>query len=1243
MTKIKKALLSVLCCFALIFCSAFVFTACTKADMKAYNITIDEAIPSGCSVKVIGDPIAGEEITIIPEAGEGYEYVQDSLKVNGKIVINNKFVMPEGNINVTARFKKINYAVNIGNVEHGTIDIEVDEQNISTGDKIEWGTKVTLTPVPTKGYESTYLEVLNGGLQILVTKEGDKYSFNMPKGNITINATFEKITYSLTKASEHGTFTIPATANYGDTIEVTGITPDAGYLFSKIKVNGNTISGTTFTMPAQDTTVTVEFKANEYDVSKINPEHGKITLSKTTANYGDTITVTVTPDAGYTVSAIKVNGTAISGNSFVVTENSEVTVELTANQYLIAVSSSENGSVIPNKTTAIVGEIITLTISPNATYGLESLTIKNGDLNVLGTIDGNTATFTMPAGNVTISATFVQEGFAINIVSYEGSNIYANPIAVAEGTKVYVVEESVAVELGLGAYICLATPQPGYEFSDSGVNLYWAGGDLMGAVQMEQGPNGEDLAYFVMPAGEVTFDYECRKKTVQITKGETVNGTFDLSVTEGYYGDSVEVTVYPNEGYELDQILVNGTALEVGETSFSMPGEDVTVTVTFKQVVYTIERTGTSDHGTFEIQDTATYGEEVVITSNPEAGYEATYTVMCGETPIVVTDNKFTMPAGNVTISVNYSLVLYTITIDEESFVNGSFTASKTTANYNDEITITVAPDDGYSLKAISVLYDSNGDGIYETLIPAKTANENEYVFNMIAYNVEVRVDFGVKSSIAIVEADNGTVETDVAEAFDGDTVTITTIGNTGYGIKSLKVNSGAVEVTKISEGVYTFTMPANAVTITYEFEGFYTLTSSDITYSKYETELTITSVTTSETSYIIPNTFEIGGTTYTVKKLEGTFSGGIDLDVVNVVLPSTLTAIYGAFKNCTDLTSITIPNSVTSIDGSSFNNCSSLKSIVVEEGNTTYTSGDGANCIIEISTNKLVAGCKNTIIPNNVTSIGYYAFSGHTGLTSITIPSSVTSIGGWAFQCTGLTSIAIPNGVKSIEISAFLDCTNLASITIPSSVTSISNSAFTNTYFYNNAAVGNLYISRADGKRWLLGYKTTEPTGTLAIPSDVIGIADSAFFGCTGLTSITIPNGVTIIGEEAFLNTGLTSITIPNSVTTIGASAFSGCKSLTSVTIGNGITSIENSVFSGCTNLTSITIPDSVTSISDVAFSDTSLTSITFEGTTPPTFGNDVFYNCTSLTTIYVPTGTKSAYVTALGSSYASKIVEKA
>jgi len=176
------------------------------------------------------------------------------------------------------------------------------------------------------------------------------------------------------------------------------------------------------------------------------------------------------------------------------------------------------------------------------------------------------------------------------------------------------------------------------------------------------------------------------------------------------------------------------------------------------------------------------------------------------------------------------------------------------------------------------------------------------------------------------------------------------------------------------------------------------------------------------------------------------------------------------------------------------------LTSIIVASGNTKYDSRDNCNAIIETSSNRLIAGCKNTIIPNSVTSIGQIAFYGCTGLTSIEIPNSVTRIGDEAFfGCSGLTSITIPNRVTSIGEGAFSDCSGLTSITIPNSVTSI---------------------------------------------------GDETFFGCSGLTSITIPNSVTSIGNYAFYRcSALTSIEIPNSVTSIGSYAFYDCSGLTSIT----------------------------------------------------------------------------------------------
>ena len=228
-------------------------------------------------------------------------------------------------------------------------------------------------------------------------------------------------------------------------------------------------------------------------------------------------------------------------------------------------------------------------------------------------------------------------------------------------------------------------------------------------------------------------------------------------------------------------------------------------------------------------------------------------------------------------------------------------------------------------------------------------------------------------------------------------------------------------------------------------------------------------------------------------------------------------------------------------------------------------------------------SGLTSIIIPNSVTSIGDYAFSGCTGLTSITIPNSVTSIGDGTFSdCTNLTSITIPNSVTSIENSAFSGCSYLTSITIPNSVTSIGDYAFSECTYLTSITIPNSITSI--GNKAFYGCSGLT---SITIPNSVTSIGYYAFYGCSGLTSITIPNSVTSIGDYAFSYCSrLTSITIPNSITSIGYYAFQNCSSLTSITIPNSVTSIGDYAFESCSGLTSITIPNSVTIIGDYAFS---------------------------------------------------------
>ena len=232
----------------------------------------------------------------------------------------------------------------------------------------------------------------------------------------------------------------------------------------------------------------------------------------------------------------------------------------------------------------------------------------------------------------------------------------------------------------------------------------------------------------------------------------------------------------------------------------------------------------------------------------------------------------------------------------------------------------------------------------------------------------------------------------------------------------------------------------------------------------------------------------------------DGAFRGCTGL--TELTLPNSVTSIgESAFLGCRGLTELTLPNSVTSIGESAFSGCSGLEKIAVESGNSCYDSRDNCNSIIDTETNTLIVGCKNSVIPNSVRSIGDYAFYGCSGMTELILPNSVRSIGDFAFYgCTGLTELILPNSVSSIGDIAFTYCSGLEKITVESG-----NSCYDSRDNCNS-------IIDTEFNTLIVGCKNS------VIPNSVTSIGYYAFYGCSGLTELTLPDSVASIGDGAFI-----------------------------------------------------------------------------------------------------------------------------
>ena len=303
--------------------------------------------------------------------------------------------------------------------------------------------------------------------------------------------------------------------------------------------------------------------------------------------------------------------------------------------------------------------------------------------------------------------------------------------------------------------------------------------------------------------------------------------------------------------------------------------------------------------------------------------------------------------------------------------------------------------------------------------------------------------------------------------------------------------------------------------------------------------------------SIIIPETIEYEGQTIPVTGIDyGAFRNCTELTAIK--LPQNLKTIRAwVFAGCTNIEEIEIPANVNTIDPNAFSGCERLSKIVVNSGNTKYDSRDHCNAIVDKKTSELICGCKNTKIPNGVKSIGRNAFINCIGLVSIEIPASVVTICEYAFSgCTNLTEVKLNEGLENIYFSAFANCSSLKAIVIPASVHTI--------------------------QKFTTGGNTSVPRFT---------IGESVFGGCTSLESIKVSSGNTVYDSRNVCNAiietetntllvGCKNTVIPEDITDLYVGAFQYCSTLESLRIPSSIRNLDdNAYFLGCTGIKSITV----------------------------------------------------------------------
>jgi len=1168
--------------------------------------------------------VYGKEVTIYANTNNGYTWLgwyKGEEKVSDEQTYT--FTMSDSDLAYTAKWSKT--TISVSSSSAGSVS------GLSSTYKV--GDKVTVTAVTNKGYtwDGWYLngEKVSSDLQ---------YEIQITEESLNYVATWKYYTLTTSRnISAAGTVNSywNQKVTVGDSVELVANT-NKGYTWLGW-YDGETLisSETTFTyeMPAESKTLIAKWTYYTLSTQTNNSEAGTYTaLSDKKVTVGDSIELIASTNDGYTWLGWYDGETLISMETtytYVMTAESKTfAAKWTYYTLSTQANDSEAGTytVLSDKKVT-VGDSIELVVSTNKGYTW------------LGWYDGETMissettyTYVMPAENKTLIAKWTYY-----TLSTTNGNVDAGDITLLSYKKVAVGR---SIDL-------IAVAKPGYSF------VGWYDGEKM---------LSSDATYsYVMTSESKIITAKWNLTTYRIVYSfskDNVEFESDLPTSYTIGEESIILQELNNGNYYVDYWYYEGNEGKRIKIIDVEQKRDLSIVGHVASCGLALSETSVQGIGSCTQRDVLLprYNGETEIVTIADNAFKNNTTINHVSIPysvISVGSSAFYGCTGLMSVTLGNSVT----SIGSSAFYN----CSRLVEIYNkSSLKIKIGDrDNGYIAYYAKNVYTEEGGNKLSTDDAGYVTYVDGEERILLAYN-GTNTDLTIPSGITVIAEEVFKNRYDLTSVTIPDSVT--SIGKDAFYNTAWYNNQpdGLVYAGKVAYK-YKGSMSSNTSIVLkegtlgigdsafYNLSGLTSITIPDsvtsIGYSAFIhcsglTSITIPDSVTSIGDYAFRNctsltSVAIGNGVKSIGEYAFTNCKGL----TSIIISDSVTDIgFRAFCNCIGLTSVTIGNSVTSIGGWAFEDCSGLTTV---NWNATSCTSAGSSSF------PIFGGCSNLTTVNigdNVTTIPTYAFHGRSGLTRVT---------GSADNASKVVKQAMPNSFVVVITSgtnisdyAFRDCVGLTSITIPDSVTSIGKDAFYNTAWYNNQPDGLVYAGKVAYK-----YKGTMPENTsIVIEDDTFGIADYAFYGCTGLTSVTIGNGVTSIGSYAFYGcSSLTSITIPDSVTNIGENAFYNCNGLTRidvsenntsyasvdgilynkaktefiiipkaiqgvVTIPSGVTNIGNWAFFNCNGLTSIFIPSGVNEIGEYAFYLCRNLVDVFIPNSVAGIGQYAFYNCSKL-----------------------------